>query len=658
MVKILEIINEEFIAPNECLAVIFADSKEELSSEYSVSGLPTGRTLAPGCKFKTADGSEGYLKSDGTIEWIVEPSDLPPVDSSDNGKVLVVEDGQWAVGESPVTPEDIQQAVDNYCEANFSEWAGGLDSGLTQPLMAAPADKVGELKSALSEITTQETEEEYVQLVEVTKYDDYLWSVYQGVMSYNKVAHTDRVAIEFDAKPNTDYIVQGFNAGVSANFAIGFFADDSTEFSMSIIDNAEQETIDGKARCTRFTTPAGCTFVRYTVYKNASYDMQLEKQSVTVYEVDADKIPDTIQRTTSQSLQTISKTVVGAINELYAGGGQQSDLPWVVKPDAESADMSSGIENALSTYGICQLVSGTYKIGTSGIEMPDNTTLIGFGASTVLLLGGTYDSTPGQCVIPGSGCVVANLTISGWTSQINLAETIVERHGILWTEKSNNTIPEKSIIENCYFKNFKGGAITCKNTGSDIDNCLLVSNCYMTYCRAAINVALLSEFNRFEGCHASLCYWGIINNGGNNTFVNIDVSRCRVGYCLDNEDGDKTNNAHGSVIGCTFNHMGGANPLNPIPEDADGIRIINSTNGVIFTGCQLFYSRVNLEDAAGIILDHCNFGQSEPINITGGGLVLLDGCTFGTAPTITVTDNTTTHLDNCYIRSSGVAVTL
>lgn len=150
MVKILEIINEEFIAPNECLAVIFADSKEELSSEYSVSGLPTGRTLAPGCKFKTADGSEGYLKSDGTIEWPVEPSDLPPVDSSDNGKVLVVEDGQWAVGESPVTPEDIQQAVDNYCEENFSEWAGGLDSGLTQPLMAAPADKVGELKSALT----------------------------------------------------------------------------------------------------------------------------------------------------------------------------------------------------------------------------------------------------------------------------------------------------------------------------------------------------------------------------------------------------------------------------------------------------------------------------------------------------------------------------
>ena len=42
------------------------------------------------------------------------------------------------------------QAVKNYCDENFQEWAGGLDSTLTQPLMAAPADKVGELKSALN----------------------------------------------------------------------------------------------------------------------------------------------------------------------------------------------------------------------------------------------------------------------------------------------------------------------------------------------------------------------------------------------------------------------------------------------------------------------------------------------------------------------------
>ena len=44
----------------------------------------------------------------------------------------------------------VNQAVNTYCAANFSEWAGGLDSTLTQPLMAAPANKVGKIKSALS----------------------------------------------------------------------------------------------------------------------------------------------------------------------------------------------------------------------------------------------------------------------------------------------------------------------------------------------------------------------------------------------------------------------------------------------------------------------------------------------------------------------------
>lgn len=46
----------------------------------------------------------------------------------------------------------VNQAVNTYCAENFSEWQGGLDSTLTDSSMAAPADKVGDLKSALNEI--------------------------------------------------------------------------------------------------------------------------------------------------------------------------------------------------------------------------------------------------------------------------------------------------------------------------------------------------------------------------------------------------------------------------------------------------------------------------------------------------------------------------
>ena len=48
------------------------------------------------------------------------------------------------------------QAVNAYCAANFSEWSGALDSTLTNSSMAAPADKVGEIKSALSTRDIQE----------------------------------------------------------------------------------------------------------------------------------------------------------------------------------------------------------------------------------------------------------------------------------------------------------------------------------------------------------------------------------------------------------------------------------------------------------------------------------------------------------------------
>ena len=49
-------------------------------------------------------------------------------------------------------PDLVPPAVADYCEENFSGWSGALDRSLTQPLMAAPADKVGEINSALTNL--------------------------------------------------------------------------------------------------------------------------------------------------------------------------------------------------------------------------------------------------------------------------------------------------------------------------------------------------------------------------------------------------------------------------------------------------------------------------------------------------------------------------
>lgn len=97
MIKIIDIINEEFVTGNEILAVLFADTKAEVGTS-SISNLPAGKFLAAGSKVQVADGTRGSLKSDGTWQWETaggNANELPDVDETDNGKVLSVVEGQW-----------------------------------------------------------------------------------------------------------------------------------------------------------------------------------------------------------------------------------------------------------------------------------------------------------------------------------------------------------------------------------------------------------------------------------------------------------------------------------------------------------------------------------------------------------------------------------
>lgn len=113
MIKIIDIINEEFVTGNEILAVLFADTKAEVGTS-SISNLPAGKHLAAGSKIKVADGTRGSLKSDGTWQWETaggNANELPEVDETDNGKVLSVVEGRWDKSPSqmelpPVTSED------------------------------------------------------------------------------------------------------------------------------------------------------------------------------------------------------------------------------------------------------------------------------------------------------------------------------------------------------------------------------------------------------------------------------------------------------------------------------------------------------------------------------------------------------------------------
>ena len=400
-------------------------------------------------------------------------------------------------------------------------------------------------------------------------------------------------------------------------------------------------------------------------------------------QISVSNIPDTIQRVTDNTLQTTAKTVVGAINELYngggGGGGGGGTPPWVLSPSG--SDDTTAIVSALTSYGYCKLAKGTFSV--SNIDMPEGSTLDGMGYETKLLLSGS-DSDAGYAVKMASRCTVQNLSIWGASSDITIASSLVNRHGILWEGTYDTTPsatqPQRGTVHNVHIRNFKGGGITCRNTGTPTQYCLNVSDCYINGCRAGINIAYSSEFHRFVNVHCGGCYYGCINNGGNNTFVNCGFSLNKVGFVIGSSDGKSiepsstqhvlSNLAHGSVVGCVFNHIDSDSTT---LGKGDAIRIIGSTAGFVFDGCQFFYSKINIQDANAIMFGDCLFGENRNDQGVAGGYgitltntdaetrkTFFNNCVFKRQPVFTKTNSGTGTIapiiNACYLHD-GTAVT-
>jgi hypothetical protein len=209
------------------------------------------------------------------------------------------------------------------------------------------------------------------------------------------------------------------------------------------------------------------------------------------------------------------------------------------------------------------------------------------------------------------------------------------------------------MISDVVIRNFTGGGITCYDTGYGTFNHLECCNVFIRECDAGINISYWSEFHKFTNVRTYNCYYGCINNGGNNVFVNCDFSTCKLGFLMDNSQNQSPNNSHGSAIGCVFNHTDSNN--------GTGIKILNCDNGFIFTGCQIFYSKIDIEDSEGIVISSSNFGKNNcNIIISGGGAILFNGNMHEGAPSsgtwISITNNQNVHFANCYNKTTGAVV--
>jgi hypothetical protein len=322
-----------------------------------------------------------------------------------------------------------------------------------------------------------------------------------------------------------------------------------------------------------------------------------------------------------------------------------TDTNAYLAPTGDNRDVTADIATMLGSYGVCRLGKGDYYV--KDLVMPEGAKLVGSGTATKIRM------------LSGDGCaiqmadysVIKDIMLIGSTSLVKPSATVRNRHAILWagTYTEDQNAPYKGIIDGVYIRDFEGGGITCQNTGYGQANSINVSNSYIQRCDAGINISYWSEFNRFTGVKCHGCYYGCVNNGGNNMFMNCDFSANVVGFLMDNENDQSPNNSHGSVIGCIFNHSDDSTGL--------GVKVLNCPNGYTFTGCQFFFSQIYVERSQGIMFNDCVFGQSNcDITIDDGGLVLFANNNFQGMPKITVTNNNKVHFANCYVRSTGEVV--
>ena len=327
-------------------------------------------------------------------------------------------------------------------------------------------------------------------------------------------------------------------------------------------------------------------------------------------------------------------------------------------PSGTNADRKNDIETLLNTTGACILGPGDYYV--SGIDMPNNSYLGGSGRATrIILLGESTDE--GYAVHFTDDCTVENMSVIGSETAVSVTNyNYVNRHGILWESDYGEGTPastitrRRGIVSNCNFVNFTGGGVTCYNTGTPVNSCIMVTNCFFYQCMVGINIQRYSEFNIFTSCHVRACYYGCINNGGNNLFTTCHFSANKVGMLLDNSFDQSPNNSHGSVIGCTFDHADSNNGV--------GIKVDGCQNGEVFSDCQVFYADIEVNNSQGIQFNNLNTGRQVDVKVTkgeNGGLVMFNNCVFWSTSDYSITVDsgyTACKFNNCWTRN-GTAVT-
>ncbi len=419
------------------------------------------------------------------------------------------------------------------------------------------------------------------------------------------------------------------------------------------VENLRQYVSDGFIRQTigRMTTQIDTVYYRFTNASGTFTDWaQMASGSGS----------GVVNNYTYHNTNTFETTVNQNTYSVTATPSITSDYLYYLAPRGDASDRTADIATMLATSGVCRLGAGTYYIGN--LQMPNYSSIIGVGARTVIRL---LDSvTDGYAIRMGEACSIRDCVIRGansYNARTHDAATPGTRVGVLWSG-ADNVLPTRGMLTNIRFENFKGSGILCRETTMLTYHEMVISNCFFTSCDAGINIAYLSEFHQINNCHFYGCYYGVINNGGNNNFSNCDFASNATHFLIDNSNGELQNPAHAIMSNCEMAHAYGLSESGELISNAGkAIEIIGVQSGYNFTGCAFGYGEIVLTDAGGITFTGCAWSGATDYNvikITRGTGILFNGCTFGTNPTVERVDNDVTRFINCYTKDGLTNITV
>lgn len=395
------------------------------------------------------------------------------------------------------------------------------------------------------------------------------------------------------------------------------------------------------------TIPADTLYAIYFYNSAQTYISRILDSTAKVNETDSAATYMRIVFSTNP-ITVITPTFGGKMTVSLEGVG--ADDGYDLYPTNTTADRGPEITQILAKKKKCRLAKGDYYVKV--LVMQTNEELIGCGQITRIIR--HPDTTYNYLIRMGTRCKIHDLSIVGSLTDItvtnvwNFVDDPPGRCAIRIQGTGSDSSQRYMVdINDVFISGFEGSGVFVYHTGYDPQGGSNITNVIVRNCNAGIALGRYAEYHRITGCRAYECYYGCVNNGGNNVFENCDFSTNVQGLLMDNSSGAFTNNSHGAFIGCSFNHNGNNTGV--------GIELVQMGAGEMFVGCNIFYGSILLTGSQGIVLNACNFGSSTPITITNGGGVLFSNCMFrtGQSPT-TIIGNTGTHFVNCYYLNGDI----